>query len=75
MAVFAGGLKGEQPVQDRDLYIFDVIDQKWEKVNVHLEDKSENGLPFGGQPPLIQGHAVIAIGSKVTPHTRLHTSI
>lgn len=64
LAVFSGGLKGELPVQDRNLYLLDTAESKWQTVDVKI-DQLTNELPFASQPPSVQGHVMTGVGSKV----------
>ncbi|CAL8113115.1 unnamed protein product [Orchesella dallaii] len=68
MAVFAGGLKGEQAVEDRNLYLFDINEYVWEVVKVNTEEKVIASFPFACQPPAVQGQVMTAIGSKILVH-------
>lgn len=54
LAVFAGGESGVEAVKDGTLYLYDIEEGEWRRVNV-----------IGDVPPVTQGHVLTSLGSKV----------
>jgi N-acetylneuraminic acid mutarotase len=54
LAVFGGGARAENAVDDNDLYIFNTISNRWKKL-----------LSSGTKPGARQGHVMASVGSKV----------
>ncbi|XP_019350873.1 rab9 effector protein with kelch motifs [Alligator mississippiensis] len=55
--VFGGGDKGAEPVKDQRLHVFDTVTLTWSQPEVH-----------GDPPASRQGHAVVAVGSRLFLH-------
>uniref|UniRef100_A0A7M4EWE0 Rab9 effector protein with kelch motifs n=1 Tax=Crocodylus porosus TaxID=8502 RepID=A0A7M4EWE0_CROPO len=55
--VFGGGDKGAEPVKDQQLHVFDTATLTWSQPEVH-----------GDPPASRQGHAVVAVGSRLFLH-------